>query len=293
MIPVPVPMDEESTKKVMEIFEKIFKLLPSGINRVYKDFISPQAQAYKIKTIAMAKKEAKLIELDGKFEIEDRSKIRNEALQIERQGNIEQVVFTAIQNLHGKISATPIDTDWLTRLTGIVQDISSEELKNIWARILAGELKAPGKFSLRALDTLKNINKEEADFFTLLCKLTDSGGKVFLHGNHFQTPQYGLQYYHFILLQEAGLVSSGGQGGVLTETWDIKKGDKIKLDFGKMAIVINEECEGPLDINYFQLTRVGQELATLIEEEKNPDYVENLSSWINGDNRFKSNVEIK
>ena len=40
--------------------------------------------------------------------------------------------------------------------------MSSEELQTLWGRVLAGEIKSPGTFSLRTLEFLKNTSHEEA-----------------------------------------------------------------------------------------------------------------------------------
>ena len=42
-------------------------------------------------------------------------------------------------------------------------------MQSIWARILAGEANAPGKFSKRTVNFMESLDKQDALFFTKLC----------------------------------------------------------------------------------------------------------------------------
>ena len=50
------------------------------------------------------------------------------------------------------------------------EDVTDEEMQLLWSRVLAGETKRPKSFSLRTLDILRNLSKEEAEKFQNLCK---------------------------------------------------------------------------------------------------------------------------
>lgn len=63
------------------------------------------------------------------------------------------------------VSNEPVNSDWANRFFSIVEDISDETLHDIWGRILAGEVKRPNSYSLRTLELLRNITKEEAELF--------------------------------------------------------------------------------------------------------------------------------
>ena len=81
-----------------------------------------------------------------------------------RQGNITDVVKRATDILETKenVSSDPVDKDWAVRFFSIVQDISNDELKTLWAKVLAGEIERPSSFSLRTLELLRNITSKEA-----------------------------------------------------------------------------------------------------------------------------------
>lgn len=55
-----------------------------------------------------------------------------------------------------------IEDDWLNVFARIAEDKSSEELQILFGRILAGEVKRPGSFSLRTMQTMATISKNDA-----------------------------------------------------------------------------------------------------------------------------------
>ena len=57
------------------------------------------------------------------------------------------------------------DHDWTARFFGYAQDISSEEVRSIWGRILAGEVRSPGTFSIRTLHVLSLLDARTASLF--------------------------------------------------------------------------------------------------------------------------------
>lgn len=61
------------------------------------------------------------------------------------------------------------DPDWTARFFDAAQDVSSEEMQEIWGKILAGEVKSPGQTSLRTLSILRDMTQKDArDFFNLM-----------------------------------------------------------------------------------------------------------------------------
>ena len=54
------------------------------------------------------------------------------------------------------------EEDWLFRWRDHAGSVSSDELQALWGRVLAGEIKTPGSYSLRTLDFLRNLSQAEA-----------------------------------------------------------------------------------------------------------------------------------
>ena len=66
-----------------------------------------------------------------------------------------------------QVSNEPVNSDWLNRFFSIVEDVSDAEMQQLWARILAGEIKRPKSYSLRTLELLKNLSPKEAEVINL------------------------------------------------------------------------------------------------------------------------------
>lgn len=107
------------------------------------------------------------------------------------------------------------DFDWFIRFFDSVGNISNPEMQELWAKILTGEVYNQGTFSLRTLDTLRNMNQEEAILFQkaahlilseknglkfIMCMSDDLGQDI--------NEQYGLGKQEFVILEECGLLSS-------------------------------------------------------------------------------------
>ena len=102
--------------------------------------------------IAKAQSEARSFLLPSDAEVRGTLKITNEdiAQSVEfqsrkRLANVRSVLEDAADELGDKqVSDHEPDPDWTARFFDSVQDVSSEDMQKIWARILAGEVESPG-----------------------------------------------------------------------------------------------------------------------------------------------------
>ena len=123
------------------------------------------AKSYEIGIIESAK--TKAIAEGKESEAETYIRIQERLLfkEIDRQNNLDNVIEIAAEQLgqEKSINEEPVDKDWSKRFFNIVEDISDEEMQTVWGRILAGEIKSPKSYSMRTLELLKNLSKEEAE----------------------------------------------------------------------------------------------------------------------------------
>jgi hypothetical protein len=72
--------------------------------------------------------------------IEDRSTSRREFQDRKRQENLEKITSVAAAELAGETSVPDErpDDDWVARFFGDAEGISSQEMQELWGRILAG-----------------------------------------------------------------------------------------------------------------------------------------------------------
>ena len=64
-----------------------------------------------------------------------------------------------------------VSKDWLNEFRSIACKKSTEDAQELFSRVLAGEIRKPGSFSLKALTTLANIDKTVAIYFKAFCSL--------------------------------------------------------------------------------------------------------------------------
>ena len=100
---------------------------------------------------------------------------RLEFQEEKRQSNIISVLNEAAEELGDKeVQDHEPDHDWTARFFNEVQDVSSDEMRTIWAKILAGEVERPGSTSARTLTILKNLDRKPARLFNTLCSVCAS-----------------------------------------------------------------------------------------------------------------------
>ena len=91
---------------------------------------------------------------------------RNMVAQATRaEVNVSKALLSAEAELETDPQTPPeskVDDDWLFRWRDSASTVSAEELQTLWGRVLAREIKSPGSFSLRTLEFLKNLSREEA-----------------------------------------------------------------------------------------------------------------------------------
>ena len=197
--------------------EKLINEISKGIGTIYRPKAirkEAEAKAYEIEILERAKSKAiaegKEIDTDVYIRIQERLLHQ----ETKRQNNIDNVSQIAAEELSKEeyISDEPVDQDWTTRFFNIVEDISDEEMQKHWGRILAGEVKQPKSFSLRTLELLKNLSKEEAAIFTKFAniKLQSSNNHFIYNSNdeNFLENEFGITFSDKLILTELGLIAS-------------------------------------------------------------------------------------
>lgn len=105
--------------------------------------------------------------------------------------------------------------DWILRWRENAARVSSSEAHELWGRVLAGEVVAPGSFSLRTLDFLRNLSKDEAQLIESLSPFAFD--TLIVPAN--KGEQIGLPLLSdFLRLQSLGIVA-GVEGMGLTVTF--------------------------------------------------------------------------
>lgn len=172
----------------------------------------------RIRKKAEADADAMLTLAKGEIEVEELKRRADERVsytELRRQRNVERIVAQAAKELPEAVDGRPADEDWIAQFFNLSQDVGDDEMQTLWARILAGEVARPGKYSLRTLQAVKLLSKEDARLFSHYCSYVwrADGGAWCRYTNN-ETNEYlagkGVGLSERQHLQNLGLVYSGG-----------------------------------------------------------------------------------
>lgn len=264
--------------------EKLIDVVSKGIGTLYrprKIRKEADAQAYAIKVLENAKalsaSESKLIEA----ETSDRIAQRLVAKEVRRQENIDTVVEMAANNLeNATVSEKPVEEDWAARFFDIVQDVSKDEMKVLWAKILAKEIENPSSYSLRTLELLRNISFEEAELFMKIADFVFKQSGCMIFAENGDLDKYGIMYKDLAKLREAGLVQSGE---MISRTYKSSNTGIVhsNLLYGDLFVQMTIQPQTPsLVLPVLLLTQAGCEIYELVKPKQNHSYLKDFASFI-------------
>lgn len=193
------------------------------------------------------------------------------AKETRKINNTKSVIEKAASHfLEGeKVSDEPVKTDWTNRFLGIVEDISDETLQDIWGRILAGEVKHPNSFSLRTLDLLRNITKEEAELFV-------KASTFYIEKGYICTEDFALSLHETLLLGETGFINNEE----LTNTWTVEQNDKLNVIIDRNVLFIlhnNSDKQIKCRLSIKKLSKSGIEILSLVDRPDRTDFYNSLA----------------
>jgi len=224
--------------------EKLIETVSAGIGTLYKPRAirkEAEAKSYEIEIIANANAKASIIKSDSLDEIAERVKKRLFHQEINRQVNLDNIIDNSTKYLNQEVSEIPVNEDWRTRFFNKAQDITSEELQDVWGKILANEINKPGSFSVRTLDILFNLSKNEAESFKkIVCLAFDPLYILKLGSDNLE--KYGLTYGDLLILKNIGLLYNDNDLHVRLANdglvhYNNKEG--VKINFGEKEFFIS------------------------------------------------------
>ena len=288
----------KATGKFMDTLQNFFKPM---LTKKQAD-----ADIYAIEKMVEAEKKYPHLDFsyqDGKIntrkltndELLERAKERKLIEYIKQEHNLETVIaLTAneIKNNDTKVSDTSVDEDWLTRFFNIIENVSSDSMQIVWSKILAGEIIQPGKFSLRTLETIRNVSKDEAEIFQKIIPFViNSSNNLFITNDRDILEKNGINYEMILRLGECGLINSNS---LLSFTLKVTNHDHVLISYNDRLIKILGKDNKPYNFSFgiYTLTKAGEELYSIISKTYNKKYISDLAEKIYTDNKDKITVSI-
>ncbi|NVP18134.1 DUF2806 domain-containing protein [Candidatus Gracilibacteria bacterium] len=235
---------------------------------------------------AMAENEANKIKIAGELEekvIREQIKLIESLEQADKfveYKNLYGVLTKAVPKFQNENIDTEIDPDKLKRLKDLSKEFSSDEMQEYIAGILAGEYNNPGSYSLKTMEIIKNLTRDDINLFKKFCGLVINGFFILSditnnNGDDFRKAN-GLDYTEILYLQELGLISFKESSLTLSTTGEgeNKFGQTI-FQIGNRKLFLRFKIDK--QVNIITITNSGKELMGLLTFNIPDSYF----NWIN------------
>ncbi len=300
--------------------------------------IEAEAQSNAIREIAEAQIDAHQnlqaaglgIEADVDFAERVEQSVRFRALK--RQANIETIVNAAAAELDdAEVPDEEPDHDWTARFFEYIQDVSTDEMQSLWAKVLAGEIERQGTTSLHTLGILRDLDHNTAQLFEKMCSLSlfyvvnesiVHDARVVLlrdYSDGNELAEYGLPYNALNRLQEHGLITPaynsymeyGPFVNVLNGLAKSNQGVNIEvlahavrhamaIEYADQAWYLKslkeDTADAQLRITGVQLSNAGKELSRVVTLSPDASYSTALASFLRSRHlelvRFEDNAAL-
>lgn len=158
------------------------------------------------------------------------------------------------------------DFDWFVRFYEAVGNISDEVMQDLWAKLLAGEVAEPSSFSLKTIDVLRNLSKQDAELFSLICSHSVmTRGQNFLPHYDTYLEKHNIYYTDIMKLNEQGLIFNDGTIGF---SMSIGQNPNVLFWNNDLVMTIESSDDKNIEIHIktHPFTKAGQELAVLVSK---------------------------
>lgn len=264
---------------VEEPLTKLIECVSKGIGKVYEPTHIKRlakAKAEEINIISNSIKDnldlpisydESKISIDSKNLNELLNRTRSRVLYHEllKQHNIDDIIYDTYNDLKRDVSITsePVDTDWLFKYFEFCGDVSNEQMKKLWSRILSSEIKKPHSFSLRTIETMSKLSSYEANLFKSIAPffISYSAKDSILYANTELFAKYGLSFNSLLVLEDSGLINLNPSIVMVA---------KKELYTSNLILLLEE----PINFSVYTLTESGKQLYSLFkfEQPSNFDY---------------------
>jgi len=232
-----------------------------------KGKIDAQTESYRLVEASIAKAAAVDASMDPETTQRAVSTLVRKAYQ--KQVNRDAVARAMVEELREDLEeggATAVeppdaepDEDWLNVFERYAEDASSDRLQGLWGRVLAGEIRRPGKFSTRTLRFLSEFSQADALLFEHYSKIA-FGVSI---PKSLAMPDKKQDQSDLFHLEASGIIQ-GVTGLGLHRT--LKFGDEGKIFLAEDALCLMFVGEPGKDvvIPVISLTPLGQQLLCLV-----------------------------
>jgi hypothetical protein len=178
------------------------------------------------------------------------------------------------------VSNEPVDPDWFARWRTNAEEVQDDELRRLWARILAGEAEKPGRFSLHTLDFMRRLSKEDAALIERVAPFV-SGRDLFHDQSKLDNilALNGLNFEALMELQDLGVMSGLDATG-MAKLWNPPPTETLVLRFWNKGLIVRSADAKTLTLPLIGITKVGAQVMSLGKFQANTEYIVALGQLI-------------
>jgi len=202
---------------------------------------------------------------------------------ISKKVNVSKAILhaeEALINDHEEPPENTIDLDWLNQWAEYVGNISSEQLQLLWGKILAGEVKSPGKYSLRTLSFIKDLSQREAELIAKIAPFVTQDYIV----KDIDSTRTNISFNDILSLEAMGILNANGSGiGGISVAFTSSRLDRYEkpLVYGNTLLVINaSDATKTLELPIYSITSLGSEVISIGNFMINEEHLLNIGKYI-------------
>ncbi len=235
-----------------------------------------------------------LVPVDNQSPIEERANKRSRFMDIRKQKNIENIMKKSLGYCDNADVNHRADHDWFSHYIHLAEGISNQTMQDLWAKILTGELSKPGSFSLKALKVFREMSILDAKLLAKACSLAvqdqNQKNRRLISGVYLQPglwnffskhrqqyinlSHFGLNHADLLALAENHLIYiQESELNLATSP------EKLTMNYNGIAIHLTAK-KNNTNIQFYKFTPIGTELARLITDKPNPDFLAYLKKQL-------------
>ena len=231
--------------------------------------------------------EAPLLPTRKQIPISERSNKRERLTKQRKQKNIEEIIMKTFAFSANQPIDKRTDLDWFDRYISLAENVSNTTMQDLWAKILSGELARPGLYSLKALKVFREMSIVDAKLLAKACSLAvkDSSKKniriisgayqqpdLFNFFNqerqqHLNLSHFGLNYADILSLAENKLLFKQEN-----ESNIMKRGETLNFYYNGSPLKLSSK-KNKIALQFYKFTPIGSELANLITDKPNEEFL--------------------
>lgn len=155
------------------------------------------------------------------------------------------------------------------------EDASSERMQKLWGRVLAGEIRGPGTFSLSTIRFLSELDTHIAKVFEIVASSL-TGEFIY-----FDIQNGNLIFNHCLELESAGLANVGA--GMLSKNYKINEEGRIHVVGTSMCLEIIGKPQADFSVPVIVLTRLGREVRKLLPSNDEAEQLRRMAKKLESD----------